>query len=218
MSIGARARCRLPPSPTLLKRDCSYGGCSRRAAIVPDIGRTWWCCVREARRMSSTDTVRRIEDLPCWRCTDPRGEDLRHALAQTGGVVNEAQCSPTTGLPIGLLPESIDADHVGFSCRPLRSARASRSGAPTAGHPGEEAQAAHGGRLGHRSASAVPGPQPSSYRPGSMNWNRNWRRPGSGYRSWRRHWRPPAPSRGARARSGEARTGKSQARIPLGRR
>ena len=51
--------------------------------------------------MSSTDTVRRFEDLPCWRCQDPRGEDLRHALAQTGGVVNEAQCSPTTGLPIG---------------------------------------------------------------------------------------------------------------------
>jgi hypothetical protein len=26
---------------------------------------------------TSTDSVRRIEDLPCWRCTDPRGADLR---------------------------------------------------------------------------------------------------------------------------------------------
>jgi hypothetical protein len=38
-----------------------------------------------------TDTVRRIEDLPCWRCQDPRGEDLRHALAQNGGIVDENQ-------------------------------------------------------------------------------------------------------------------------------
>jgi hypothetical protein len=50
--------------------------------------------------MSTGDTVRRIEDLPCWQCADPCADDLRHALAQTGGVVNEAQCSPTTGLPI----------------------------------------------------------------------------------------------------------------------
>ena len=50
--------------------------------------------------MTSTDTVRTIEDLPCYRCTDPRGEDLRHVL-RSGGVVDEAQCSPTTGLPIG---------------------------------------------------------------------------------------------------------------------
>ena len=50
---------------------------------------------------TTTDTVRTIEDLPCWRCTDPRGEDLRHALAQSGGVVDEQQCSPVSGLPLG---------------------------------------------------------------------------------------------------------------------
>jgi hypothetical protein len=48
-----------------------------------------------------TDTERRIEDLPCWRCTDPRGEDLRHALAQSGGIVDENQCSPVSRLPLG---------------------------------------------------------------------------------------------------------------------
>ena len=50
---------------------------------------------------TSADTMRRIEDLPCWRCEDPRGEDLRHALAQTGGVINEAQISPYSQLPLG---------------------------------------------------------------------------------------------------------------------
>jgi hypothetical protein len=45
--------------------------------------------------------VRRIEDLPCWRCTDPRGADLRHALAQSGGVIDENQCSPVSHLPLG---------------------------------------------------------------------------------------------------------------------
>jgi hypothetical protein len=24
---------------------------------------------------------------PCWQCTDPRGADIRHALAQAGGIV-----------------------------------------------------------------------------------------------------------------------------------
>jgi hypothetical protein len=50
---------------------------------------------------TSSDTVRRIEDLPCWRCEDLRGADLRHALAQAGGVVDERQCSPVSGLPFG---------------------------------------------------------------------------------------------------------------------
>jgi hypothetical protein len=59
---------------------------------------------------TSADTVRTIEDLPCWRCTDLRGADLRHALAQTGGVVDEKQCSPASGLPLGLLSNSIDVD------------------------------------------------------------------------------------------------------------
>jgi hypothetical protein len=49
----------------------------------------------------STDTERRIEDLPCWRCTDPRGADLRHMLAQAGGVIDENQCSPYSRLPLG---------------------------------------------------------------------------------------------------------------------
>jgi hypothetical protein len=31
--------------------------------------------------MTNPDTVRTIEDLLCWQCTDPRGADLRHALA-----------------------------------------------------------------------------------------------------------------------------------------
>jgi hypothetical protein len=51
--------------------------------------------------MSSTDVVRTIEDLPCLQCTDPRGADLRHALAQAGGVVDENQCSPVSRLPLG---------------------------------------------------------------------------------------------------------------------
>jgi hypothetical protein len=50
---------------------------------------------------TTTDVERRIEDLPCHRCTDPRGADLRHALAQNGGVINENQCSPSSGLPFG---------------------------------------------------------------------------------------------------------------------
>jgi hypothetical protein len=50
---------------------------------------------------TSADIERRIEDLPCWRCTDPRGEDLRFALAQAGGVINENQCSPVSRLPLG---------------------------------------------------------------------------------------------------------------------
>jgi hypothetical protein len=47
----------------------------------------------------SSDVVRRIESLPCWQC--PRGADLRHALAQTDGIVDERQCSPVLRLPIG---------------------------------------------------------------------------------------------------------------------
>jgi hypothetical protein len=51
---------------------------------------------------STTDTVRRIEDLPCLKCTDPRGADLRHALAQAGGVIDdENQISPSSRLPLG---------------------------------------------------------------------------------------------------------------------
>jgi hypothetical protein len=49
----------------------------------------------------STDTVREVEDLPCWRCQDPRGADIRHALAQTGGIVDERQGSPVSRLPLG---------------------------------------------------------------------------------------------------------------------
>jgi hypothetical protein len=50
---------------------------------------------------TSTDVTRTIQDLPCLQCTDSRGADLRHALAQTGGVVDEKQCSPVSGLPFG---------------------------------------------------------------------------------------------------------------------
>jgi hypothetical protein len=51
--------------------------------------------------MSTADVERRIEDLPCLHCTDPRGADLRHALAQAGGIVDENQCSPVSHLPLG---------------------------------------------------------------------------------------------------------------------
>jgi hypothetical protein len=51
--------------------------------------------------MSTSDTERTIADLPCLKCADPRGEDLRHALAQAGGVIDERQVSPTSGLPLG---------------------------------------------------------------------------------------------------------------------
>jgi hypothetical protein len=50
---------------------------------------------------TSSDTVRTIADLPCLRCTDPRGEDLRYALAQSGGIINENECSPYSRLPLG---------------------------------------------------------------------------------------------------------------------
>jgi hypothetical protein len=49
---------------------------------------------------TSTDTVRTIEDLPCLHCTDPRGADIRHMLAQSGNIVDERQCSPYSGLPL----------------------------------------------------------------------------------------------------------------------
>jgi hypothetical protein len=49
----------------------------------------------------SADTVRTIEDLFCARCQDPRGADLRHALAQSGGIIDEKQCSPVSRLPLG---------------------------------------------------------------------------------------------------------------------
>jgi hypothetical protein len=48
---------------------------------------------------TSTDTERGIEDLPRWRCTDPRAADIRHALA--GGIVDERQYSPVSRLPLG---------------------------------------------------------------------------------------------------------------------
>jgi hypothetical protein len=44
---------------------------------------------------------RKIEDLPCFRCPDPRAADIRHALAQTDGIVDETRCSPVSKLPIG---------------------------------------------------------------------------------------------------------------------
>ena len=50
---------------------------------------------------TSTDTGRTIEDLPCWQCQDPRGADLRHALGQSGGIIDEVQCSPVSRLPLG---------------------------------------------------------------------------------------------------------------------
>jgi hypothetical protein len=48
-----------------------------------------------------SDVTRTIEDLPCLQCQDPRGADLRHALAQIGGIVDEGQCSPVSRLPLG---------------------------------------------------------------------------------------------------------------------
>jgi hypothetical protein len=49
----------------------------------------------------TTDVTRTIADLPYLHCTDPRCADLRHALAQAGGGVDERQCSPVSGLPLG---------------------------------------------------------------------------------------------------------------------
>jgi hypothetical protein len=42
-----------------------------------------------------------VEDWPCWSCLHERGVEIRAWLAQTGELPNEAQRSPTTGLPIG---------------------------------------------------------------------------------------------------------------------
>jgi hypothetical protein len=50
---------------------------------------------------TSPDVERLVQDLPCWGCSDPRGADLRFALAQSGGAVDEKQCSPASGLPWG---------------------------------------------------------------------------------------------------------------------
>jgi hypothetical protein len=55
----------------------------------------------ETMTSTSTDVVRTIEDLPCWRCDDPRCADLRYALAQAGGIIDENQCSPISRLPFG---------------------------------------------------------------------------------------------------------------------
>jgi hypothetical protein len=41
-----------------------------------------------------------LKDLPCGRCQDPRAGDIRHQLAQTGGIVDEKQCSPVSALPL----------------------------------------------------------------------------------------------------------------------
>ena len=60
--------------------------------------------------MNTGDTARRIEDLPCWRCQDPRCEDLRHALAQVGGIVDEAKFFSSLRAADRLLPDLIDAD------------------------------------------------------------------------------------------------------------
>jgi hypothetical protein len=49
----------------------------------------------------TTDVTRTIADLPYLHCTDPRGEDLRQALAQSGGAIDENQCSPYSRLPFG---------------------------------------------------------------------------------------------------------------------
>ena len=46
-------------------------------------------------------TVRTVDDLPCASCTDPRGAEIRHALAQTGNLVDELQLSPHSRLPVG---------------------------------------------------------------------------------------------------------------------
>jgi hypothetical protein len=43
-----------------------------------------------------------IESWPCWGCLDPRGAELRHALAQgTLDLDDESHCSPFSGLPLG---------------------------------------------------------------------------------------------------------------------
>jgi hypothetical protein len=71
-------------------------GCSQAGKSAAPNGKT------AGETMStSTDTVRRIESLPCYRCQDPRGADLRHALAQSGGVIDENQVSPYSRLPLG---------------------------------------------------------------------------------------------------------------------
>jgi hypothetical protein len=42
-----------------------------------------------------------LKIYPAGDGTDPRGADLRHALAQAGGIVDEKQWSPVSGLPLG---------------------------------------------------------------------------------------------------------------------
>jgi hypothetical protein len=63
--------------------------------------------IRSTRRQLRAYIVRQqgrssiVRTVSVEVCTDPRGEDLRHALAQTGGIVDEKQCSPASGLPLG---------------------------------------------------------------------------------------------------------------------
>jgi hypothetical protein len=43
-----------------------------------------------------------IESWECWGCLDPRGAELRHALAQGGWDLNdESKLSPFSGRPLG---------------------------------------------------------------------------------------------------------------------
>jgi hypothetical protein len=51
--------------------------------------------------VTSADTVRKFEDLPCARCENPLGADLRRMMASCGGIIDETQVSPYSGLPIG---------------------------------------------------------------------------------------------------------------------
>jgi hypothetical protein len=58
--------------------------------------------------MDITDIVRTVQSLPCWRCQDPRGADIRHALAQTGGNVDGRDVLAAHGFTDWMLSDSID--------------------------------------------------------------------------------------------------------------
>jgi hypothetical protein len=57
-------------------------------------------CRAERLLEMDNDIIRTIDDLPCAKCSDPRGADLRHALMQAGGIIDEKQYSPISGLPL----------------------------------------------------------------------------------------------------------------------
>ena len=56
--------------------------------------------VKQAESDGHHDGPKKLKNLPCNVCTDPRGADLRRMLAQTG-TIEGIIFSPVSNLPVG---------------------------------------------------------------------------------------------------------------------